>query len=261
MRKRYIVYTMRFSVLFLTALPLFAQEGHGFTPADIERGGQMYLTNCVGCHGPDGDLVGGVNLASGRFRRASTDQALADLIRHGIPGTPMPPGNYSEEQTAVIVAYLHSMAASPKTVLSGANPGDPARGKAIVEGKGACLTCHRINGVGAFAGPDLNEIGGMRRGADLERSLLDPNAEIRADNRTVQATARDGKKITGRLLNQDTYTLQILNSDSKLASLSKAGLKDFEILKTSPMPGYKDKLTSQELADTVSYLASLKGRR
>jgi len=252
---------MRLSVLLLAALPLLAQEGHGVTPADIERGGLLFLTNCAICHGPDGDGVSGVDLASNHFRRAANDRELNAIIRNGIPGTPMPPGAYTPGQADMIVAYLHSMATAPKTVLRNANPGDPQRGKAIVEGKGACLTCHRVNGVGGFSGPDLSEIGANRRSADIERSLLDPDAEIRADNRTVQAVGRDGKKITGRLLNQDTYSLQILNSDARLVSLQKANLREFEIMKTSPMPSYKEKLSTQEVADVVSYLVTLKGRR
>ena len=55
--------------------------------------------------------------------------------------------------------------------------------------------------------------------------------------------------------------VQVINAEGKLLSLQKSGLKELEIMKGSPMPGYKEKLTSQELADAVSYLASLKGAR
>jgi putative heme-binding domain-containing protein len=250
---------LRFVFPLLLAAPLFAQEGHGVTPADIERGGQVYMTNCAACHGPDGDTVPNVNLASNRFRHAATDQELIGIIQKGIPGTPMPPGNYTDAQAGVIVAYLHSMATATKTVRSSANPGDAARGKAIVEGSGQCRTCHRIGEEGSFAGPDLSDIGRSRRAADLERSLTDPDAEIRQDNRTVRAVRGDGSKVGGLLLNQDTYSLQLIDAAGKLVSLDKSKLREFEIMKTSPMPSYKGKLSDQELADVVSYLASLKG--
>src|SRR6186997_2833767 len=80
-----------------------AQDEHGVTPADIERGGQTFLASCASCHGPNGDGVTGVNLASGTFRRASTDQQLADIIRNGISGTDMPPTNLTEAQAALVV--------------------------------------------------------------------------------------------------------------------------------------------------------------
>ena len=42
-------------------------------------------------------------------------------------------------------------------------------------------------------------------------------------------------------------------------SFVKADLKEFQILTQSPMPGYKGKLTSAEVADLVAYLLTLKG--
>src|SRR4051794_7484490 len=86
------------------------QEGHGYTPQEIERGEQVYFSNCSTCHGAEGDGISGVNLGSGRFRRANSDEDLMRIIRSGIPGTAMPPGSYSEIQAHMIVAYLRSMA-------------------------------------------------------------------------------------------------------------------------------------------------------
>ncbi|HKD08007.1 MAG TPA: c-type cytochrome [Bryobacteraceae bacterium] len=242
----------------LTAGRITAQEGHGVSPADLERGLQIYLNNCAGCHGPDGDLISGVNLRSGHFRRAQTDNDLRRVVTKGISGTPMPPGNYSDQEAGRIVAYLRSMAASGAVKRAGP-PGNPAAGKTIVEGKGGCLQCHRIGRLGTVAGPDLTGIGGMRRAADLETSLIDPDAEIRPDNLTVRAVAKDGAKITGRLMNMDTYSLQILESGSeRLRTLRKDQLREFEVMKKSPMPTYRDKLSAQEISDVVAYLISLK---
>jgi hypothetical protein len=72
--------------------------------------------------------------------------------------------------------------------------------------------------------------------------------------------ARDGATITGRLLNQDTFSLQLVDSNERLLSLDKSNLREFTILKSSSMPSYRDKLTGPEVADVVSYLASLRGR-
>src|SRR3990170_133746 len=65
-----------------------AQE-HSYAPSDIENGRGLYQANCLGCHGNNGDAVEGANLASGRFRRASSDEDLIALIRTGIPDTLM----------------------------------------------------------------------------------------------------------------------------------------------------------------------------
>jgi mono/diheme cytochrome c family protein len=96
------------ALLLFATLPLFSQEDHGLTPADIERGGQIFLSNCASCHGPDGDGVSGVNLASNKFRRASTERELIGIIQNGIPGTPMPPGNYPDQVAGWIAGAFAS---------------------------------------------------------------------------------------------------------------------------------------------------------
>ena len=70
---------------------------------------------------------------------------------------------------------------------------------------------------------------------------------------------KDGATITGRLLNQDAFTLQLFDDKERLLSYSKSNLKEYAFLDKSPMPSYRGKLSPQELADLVSYLVSLKG--
>ena len=252
---------MRIPVLTLVALTLAAPvwaQGHGYTPADIENGGLLYQANCTACHGPDGDGVPSINLGSGKFRRGTTDDEIAKVILGGIPGTAMPPNSFSESQAGTIVAYLRSLATSPAggpTI-----PGDARRGRTLFEGKGECVSCHSVAGIGGRTGPSLTEVGSSRRAGELQRALLDPSADIRSDSRQVRAFTREGATITGRLLNQDTYTLQLMESSGRLRLLDKATLKEITILKESPMPSYKGKLDAQELADMVAYLRSLRGR-
>ena len=92
----------------------------------------------------------------------------------------------------------------------------------------------------------------------MAQSILDPNAVISVQNRYVRLTMKDGKTIWGKLLNVDTFAYQIFDSTEKLANISKTDVR--EATMTSPMPSYRDKLTTQELADVVSYLMSLKGQ-
>ncbi len=92
----------------------------------------------------------------------------------------------------------------------------------------------------------------------LAQSILDPNALVSVQNRYVLLTMKDGKKISGKLLSVDTFAYQIFDSTEKLANVSKENVR--EMTMTSPMPSYRDKLTTQELADVISYLMSLKGQ-
>src|SRR5580692_1054266 len=161
---------------------LFAQ--HSFTPIDVEDGGRLFRANCTICHGAQGDGVPGIDLMHGKFRRAKTDDDVANIIRTGIPGTAMPPNNFTDFAALTIVAYLRSMAAATATTTSG---GDPGRGKAIYEGKGNCASCHRIRGAGARLAPDLSDIGNLRLAGELERSVVDPNAEVLPQNPQFRA--------------------------------------------------------------------------
>jgi len=218
---------------------------------------QIFLSNCAGCHGPDGDLIPNINLASGKFRHAQGDNDLRRIVQKGIPGTPMPPGNYTDEQAGVIVAYLRSLSGTSAKRMD--LPAEGTRGKAIVEGKGECLSCHRIGAKGSVTGPDLTGIGAARRSSDLEKALTDPDAEIRPDNLTVRAVDKNGTQLSGRLMNMDTYTIQILEySTARLRTLRKETLREYEVMKSSPMPNYRQKLNAQEIADIVAYLVSLK---
>lgn len=247
------MFSPRFCLFALVSGALFAQQG--YPPADIQAGKQLYRVNCTNCHGPNGDQVSGVDLGHGTFKRASTDNELVAIMIQGINGTPMPPANLSDTQAHQIVAYLRSLAATTDTT---ANKADLAHGRALFESQG-CMNCHRVHGQGSRVGPDLTNIGARRKRDDIERSIVDPNADILPENRTVRAVTRDGTIITGRILNEDTFSIQLIDSKENLRSLQKSDLSKLEFLKDSPMPSYRDKLTGEELSDLVGYLASLKG--
>ena len=226
------------------------------SPADIEDGQRLFMNACANCHGPDGDAVPGVDLGHGQFRRASSDADLTSIIRGGIPGTAMPPGNYSNTQATQIVSYLRSIATSAQATVV---RGDPERGRALFEGKGQCLTCHGVNGRGSRLGPDISEIGRVRRTADLEKALVQPAATVRPQNRSVRVVTGDGATITGRLLNHDTFTLQLLDSTERLRSFTKSSLREITVIPASPKTSYRGRLSNEEIADLVGYLATLKG--
>jgi putative heme-binding domain-containing protein len=233
--------------------PALLAQSPAVTPPAPD-GEQLYLENCAECHGPEGDAVADVDIGHGRFRRATTDPELVGIVLRGIPNTAMPPHNFSEAQAAAIVSFLRAKASR-----AAATAGNAAKGRDIFAAKGGCVTCHRVNGVGARLGPDLSEIGRVRHSTDLERAVVDPDSMIVPSNRFVRLVTRDGATITGRLLNQDIFTVQLLDSKEQLRSVARADLREFAFIDKSPMPSYRDKLTPQELNDLVSYLVSLQG--
>lgn len=232
-----------------------AQAQHA-TAFDIEDGERAFESSCANCHGPDGDLIAGIDLGRGLFRRPLSDEDIVGIILNGIPNTPMPPTpSVSEEQALRIVAYLRSTAATPPGVTA---EGNPARGRELFAGEGGCVDCHRVNGRGSRLGPDLSRIGLARKTVELEQSLLEPGAEVQAMNRFYRVTTTDGRTIEGRLLNHDTFSVQLIDANQRLLSFSKSDLRDHGFIDT-PMPSYRDELNAQQIADIVSYLVSLRG--
>jgi putative heme-binding domain-containing protein len=227
------------------------------TAADLLDGERAFRNTCANCHGPDGDLITGIDLGRGQFRRPMTDDDLVRVIRLGIPNTAMPASQMTAEQASKIVAYLRSVADARRASVV---TGDAARGKAAFDGKGACASCHRVAGLGSRTGPDLTSVGQRRSAKELERSLVDPAADVDPANRWCRVVLRDGTTVTGRLLGHDTFTVQLIDSGEQLRSFNKSEVREFGFV-ASPMPSYRVTMTAQEIADVVSYLASLKGNR
>jgi len=227
-----------------------------YPDADIAYGATLYKEKCVTCHGTQGDGIGGVNLRSGTFRNAVIDRDLDRFIRAGSPAG-MPAFALDNAEMSGIIAYLRNMNAFDTVAVK---TGDVVRGRAIFNGKGACTGCHRVGAAGSIVGPNLSDVGATRSAGSLQRSLLDPATQMMPINRPVRVVKKDGTIVNGRRLNEDTYSLQILDDGGNLRAFTKADLRDYAISTTSPMPSYRSTLSSDELSDVLAYLLSLKGQ-
>ena len=241
------------SALFAPSAASTARAQHE-TAQDLLDGQRFYSERgCANCHGPNGDLVPGINFSAGQFRRPMTDAELSGIIRKGIANTPMPASNVTEAQAGQIVAYLRSMAAKSVVALKG----DVARGKLVFDTKGNCASCHSVAGAGGRKAPDLGNVGQARRAPDLERALLDPQADIQPNHRYYRVVQNDGTTVTGWLMGHDTFNIRLLDGKEQLRSFTKSDVKSHGFI-PSPMPSYKNTLTPQDIADIVSYLSTLR---
>lgn len=221
----------------------------------IDRGATLYSSNCEECHA-DGTAVPGVNMRTGQFPHGSTDADLMAAIENGIPGTIMPPHDFNATDLAAMVAFVRSLVKdnSPPVKL-----GNPAKGEALFNENG-CLNCHRVGAKGSRVALNLSDTGTLHPPSFLERALLDPNSVLAGEpeNRLVRAVTKKGTVINGRRLNEDTYTIQVIDDHENLVSLEKSDLRSVTVLKESPMPSLKDKLTTDQISDLVAYLSALR---
>ena len=249
-------------VLFHLAVVTEAAQGPApdhpgqYDRADIEAGSRLYSTQCVPCHGPNGDMVNGIDLRRGLFKTALSDEDLVRVLRSGRPDAGMPA--FAAFQPAEIVGVIAFVRAGFDASAS-VTLGDASRGQTLFLGKGGCATCHRVNGRGPRVATDLSDIGAIRTPASLQRALLDPARSLIPANRSVRAVTRAGRTIRGRRLNEDTYTIQLIDEQERLVSLTKSDLRSLEMIPTSAMPSYETALTAGETSDVIAYLLSLKG--
>jgi cytochrome c oxidase cbb3-type subunit 3 len=222
------------------------------SPADVEAGKQTFHSHCSPCHGYNAEGAIGPNLAAGRFYHGSTDRDLYRNISQGIAGTEMPGIFYNGDRVWQLVAFIRSLHQPDERPF-----GDPSRGQTIYASSG-CAGCHRINGHGGSLGPDLSGIGAARAVAYLRESITSPDASV--DRRYWIATFQDsaGKKVSGFVLNEDTYTLQIMDLKSQLHSYDKGSIHGLTSEKRSAMPSYHDRLSNDQLTDLVAYLWTLR---
>lgn len=253
---------MRGLAAVLVAVPLiWAQaptEALFNTRADPEAGRKLWAANCAVCHGAQGRGGRGPDLTTGKFRHGGTDDDLYRAMRKGLPGTEMPGFPLTDIEALNLLSYVHALGRATLPAPAG---GDPARGRTLFSGSGRCTTCHRVGSEGARVGPDLSEIGSRLAPADLLAALVRPDERVLPEHWYVRAVTRDGRTITGRRLNEDSYSVQLIDPRDRLVGLLKNELRDYQLIKRSPMPGYEGKFTREQLSDLVAYLASLKAGR
>ena len=168
----------------------------------------------------------------------------------------MPSFDLGTEQLNQLVAFIRAGFDPEGTAV---RVGDASQGQVLFEGEGGCTECHRINGQGPRAAPDLSDIGAIRSPAALQRVLLDPYTALLPINRPVRIVMDDGEIITGRRLNEDTYSVQMIDSQERLRSLVKSQIVDYEISRDPTMD--PTTLSSDQVADVIGYLLSLRGLR
>ena len=242
--------------LLLTALPATAQvpDNPLASSADVAEGERLFLKNCALCHGGDATGGRGPDLTRGFFRNATSDDQLLDIVQGGIEGTGMPWTGLSDRKAGQLVAFIRSLSGS-----SGPIPGDPEMGRELFFGSATCSTCHMVNGEGSRQGPDLSWVGWRRAPDYLRAAVLDPNADVEPRWWTAQATTVSGDEVGGILVDEDQFTIRVLDANDDLHALAKSDLEEFERGKGSRMPSFLGVLSEEDLDDVVAYLAGLRG--
>jgi cytochrome c oxidase cbb3-type subunit III len=260
-------------LLYCLALsqPAWAQEKNPFAgDAKVARLGEsQFRANCAFCHGLGAKGGGrGPDLTRAQKKHGNSDSEIFHTINEGVPGTAMPPNGATQQGVGMtpeeiwqVVTYIRSV-----EVRSTESGGDSANGKVLFYGRAACGTCHMVNGKGGRLGPDLSAASSSRSTDYLMDSVRSPSKrlaqgiseamkEFSQEYETARIVTADGTKIEGVVLNEDSFTVQVMDLRERIHSFDKDRLRSFESSRESLMPAYDTKqLPEKELADIMAFL-------
>ena len=242
-------------------------------PKAAKAGEYEFRINCALCHGLGARGGGrGPDLTRAQKKHASSDAEMFQVISNGIPGTAMPANGtngqgvgMTDEEIWQIITYIRSV-----EVKAPAKPlGNAAHGKELFYGDANCSLCHMVEGKGGRLGPDLTAVGGSRTRDAIIDSVRNPSRrlawglteatkEFPEEYETVTVVTADGKQIKGVALNEDSFSVQMMDDSENIYLLDKQKLRSFQKSRDSMMPKYDaDVLSDKDLEDIVSYLISL----
>ena len=265
------VFVMSLALGSVQVQPLRAQakNPYGGDAKMIKVGESQFRANCAFCHGLGARGGGrGPDLSRKPKKHGDSDQDLFSTINNGVPGTAMPPNGatqqgvgMTEQEIWQVITYIRSVEKTGTTLT-----GNATHGRELFYGNAACATCHMFQGKGGRLGPDLTGVATARSTSYLVESLRNPSKrlaqgiseamkEFSTEYETVNAETADGTKYQGTLLNDDSFTVQFLDTREQVHSFDKSSLKSLQISRQSLMPAYDEKmLPEKELQDLLAFL-------
>jgi putative heme-binding domain-containing protein len=128
-----------------------------------------------------------------------------------------------------------------------------------------CFSCHRFANEGGATGPDLTQASGRFGVRDLLESILDPSKEISDQYVAVIIATKDGKTVTGRIVNYSEDSMMVMTNlldPNGLAVINRKQVESIEKSKVSMMPeGLLDTFKEDEILDLMAYLLSRGDRK
>jgi cytochrome c oxidase cbb3-type subunit 3 len=213
------------------------------------RGKNVFEAKCATCHGLDG--LGGEHapdIVRRLAMRMLSDEALLDVIHEGITEAGMPSfTNLGNENDGALVAYIRSL--QGKTAGDSAAPGDPVQGRNLFFGKAGCSACHNRE---QFIAEDISGFARDHGMSEIREAILKPPG---GPPEAATAVARDGRKFSGMIRNEDNVSLQLQDGDGRFYLLMKSSLVSVQRKTGEPMPvDYGQRLSTSQLDDLVAYI-------
>ncbi len=230
-------------LLYASAVALAADNRNPFAgnAKAAKAGASEFRINCALCHGLGGRGGGrGPDLTRAQKKHAHSDAEMFQIISNGIPGTAMPANGtngqgvgMTDEEIWQIITYIRSQ----EVKAPAQQIGNVGHGKELFYG-------------------DIDYV--RNPSAKLAWGLTEATKEFPQEYESVTLVTSDGKEIKGITLNEDSFSVQVMDSSEQIHLLEKGKLRSFQKSRQSAMPRYgADILSDKDLGDIVAYLISV----
>ena len=225
--------------------------------AAIEAGQRRFRQLCSSCHGRDGEggqgEGQGPNLMNSWEVRRAKDAQLFSAVKNGVKGTLMPAFPLPDQQVWELVSFVRSLNAPANSV---SVAGDAPAGEAVFFGKGGCSGCHMIRGRGGYLGPDLSNIGAVRRISELRESIMNPKELPSEGYRPLLLRAPGGRQLKAVAKHYSNWSVQALDENGELHLLRGPAMDSVVFQSKTWMPtDIAQRLTAGEIGNVLAFLS------
>jgi quinoprotein glucose dehydrogenase len=120
-----------------------------------------------------------------------------------------------------------------------------------------CARCHKVNGFGGEAGPDLSVIGKQKSKEYLLESVIKPNMHIAEGFDNVTITLKNGDTETGSIASESPTQIVLRRADNTTANIDPKQVKQRATAPSSMPEIYGQVMSREQLRDVVAFLQVL----
>jgi putative heme-binding domain-containing protein len=137
-----------------------------------------------------------------------------------------------------------------KMILGGGAP-DLKAGHEIA--KKTCFVCHKLYGEGADVGPDLTGVGRSSLDA-LLANVIDPNQVVGKGYENVQVETKDGRSVSGRLVEETDSEIKLVSAGPKEEVIAKSDIASRRVSELSVMPEGLEQMPDADFRNLITYI-------
>ncbi|MEO6182161.1 MAG: PVC-type heme-binding CxxCH protein, partial [Verrucomicrobiota bacterium] len=121
--------------------------------------------------------------------------------------------------------------------------------------KKTCFVCHKYYNEGADVGPDLTGVGRSTLEA-LLANVIDPNQVIGKGYENVMVETKDGRSISGRMVENSDSQIKLLATGPVETVLAKSDIASMKVSELSVMPEGLEQMPDEDFRDMIWFILS-----